>query len=141
MSSTVALYDELLAHWRKAILLGSAASLLSWDEQTYLPPGGAPHRAEQLSLLAGMVHERLTSPRIGELILRWNTAASSENRKARALRTCGKPVAAMIAPPNSLRVLLRRSRASRRWRSKTGSMRERAAVSRCSVPGLSRSSH
>ena len=68
MPSTNDLYDELLGHWRKATLLASCASQLSWDEQTYLPPGGAAHRAEQLSLLAGMVHERLTSPRLGELL-------------------------------------------------------------------------
>src|SRR5579863_7726279 len=68
MTSSADLYAELLDEWRKATLLASAASLLSWDEQTNLPPGGAAHRAEQLSLLAGMVHERLTAPRVGELI-------------------------------------------------------------------------
>ncbi|HUE14349.1 MAG TPA: carboxypeptidase M32, partial [Planctomycetaceae bacterium] len=68
MASTNELYDELLGQWRKATLLASCSSQLSWDEQTYLPPGGAAHRAEQLSLLAGIVHERLTSPRLGELI-------------------------------------------------------------------------
>jgi carboxypeptidase Taq len=68
MASTNAHYDELLERWRKATLLATCASQLSWDQQTYLPPGGATHRAEQLSLLAGMVHEQFTSPRLGELI-------------------------------------------------------------------------
>ncbi len=68
MASTNERYDELLAKWRKATLLASCSSQLSWDEQTYLPPGGAAHRADQLSLLAGMVHEQLTAPRLGELI-------------------------------------------------------------------------
>ncbi len=68
MASTNERYDELLARWRKATLLASCSSQLSWDEQTYLPPGGAAHRADQLSLLAGMVHEQLTAPRLGELI-------------------------------------------------------------------------
>jgi len=62
------LYAELLEQWQKAMILASCASQLSWDEQTYLPPGGAANRAGQLSLLAGLVHERLTSPRLGELI-------------------------------------------------------------------------
>ena len=53
------------ARWRKATLLASCSSQLSWDEQTYLPPGGAAHRAEQLSLLAGMVHEQLTVAPLG----------------------------------------------------------------------------
>jgi carboxypeptidase Taq len=68
MASKQALYDELLGLWRKGVLLGSVQSQLGWDEQTYLPVGGAAHRADQLSLLAGMVHEQLTAPRLGELI-------------------------------------------------------------------------
>ncbi len=68
MASTQALYDELLDSWRKAVLLSSVQSQLGWDEQTYLPPGGAGHRADQMSLLAGLVHQQLTAPRLGELI-------------------------------------------------------------------------
>ena len=68
MSNTQQLYEELLADIRQTALLGSCESVLGWDEQTYLPPGGAEHRANQLSLLAGMVHERATSPRLGELL-------------------------------------------------------------------------
>ena len=63
MAATQALYDELLDSWRKAVLLGSVQSQLGWDEQTYLPPGGAAHRADQMSLLAGMVHQQLTCAR------------------------------------------------------------------------------
>jgi len=68
MSRTQAAYDELATLLREAELLGSCASLLSWDEQTYLPPAGAEHRANQLSLLAGLTHDRKTAPRIGELL-------------------------------------------------------------------------
>lgn len=62
------LYDELIARLREAALLSSCGSLLGWDEQTYMPHGGAEHRANQLSLLAGLIHERTTAPRIGELL-------------------------------------------------------------------------
>lgn len=61
-------YQELAQRLRSAELLGSCASVLSWDEQTYMPPGGAEHRADQLSLLAGLTHERRVDPRIGELL-------------------------------------------------------------------------
>ncbi len=61
-------YAELLTLLRDAAMLGSCASVLGWDEQTYLPPAGAEHRAEQLALLSGLTHERATSPRIGELL-------------------------------------------------------------------------
>lgn len=61
-------YPELLGLLRDAALLNSCSSVLGWDEQTYMPPAGAAHRAEQLALLAGLTHERATSPRIGDLL-------------------------------------------------------------------------
>ncbi len=61
-------YEELLTELRAVALLGSCSAVLGWDEQTYMPPGGAEHRANQLGLLAGMGHERATAPRIGELL-------------------------------------------------------------------------
>ncbi len=68
MPNVDATYRDLLAHLRGAAVLGSCASVLGWDEQTYLPSAGADHRAEQLATLAGLTHERATSPRIGELL-------------------------------------------------------------------------
>lgn len=68
MPRTQDLYDELINELRQTAVLGSCGSLLGWDEQTYMPPGGSEHRADQLSLLAGLVHDRQTSPRIGELL-------------------------------------------------------------------------
>ncbi|UJA20755.1 carboxypeptidase M32 [Thermoleophilia bacterium SCSIO 60948] len=48
--------------------LGRARALLAWDERTGMPPGGAPARAEQLATLTRVRHERLTAPRLGELL-------------------------------------------------------------------------
>ncbi len=59
---------ELCDLARSAATLGSIGSLLNWDQETYMPPAGAGHRAEQQAMLAGLVHERRTNPRIGELI-------------------------------------------------------------------------
>lgn len=61
-------YAELVDYLRQTATLESCASVLGWDEQTYMPPGGAEHRANQLALLAGMCHERATAPRMGELL-------------------------------------------------------------------------
>jgi carboxypeptidase Taq len=70
-------YSELVALLRENALLASCSYLLGWDEQTYLPPQGAGHRAEQLALLAGMLHERATSPRLGELLGELQSAPSA----------------------------------------------------------------
>lgn len=61
-------YTELVATLRETATLRSCSSLLGWDEQTYMPHGGAEHRSEQQSLLAGLVHDRATAPRIHELL-------------------------------------------------------------------------
>src|SRR3954463_7940401 len=66
MADATNAYQLLVAELRELALLGSVNSVLGWDEQTYMPPGGAGLRADQVSLLARMSHERFTSPRIGE---------------------------------------------------------------------------
>ncbi len=63
-----AAYEDLLRRGREQAVLGSCASLLGWDEQTLMPPGGAEYRGEQVALLAGLVHDRATDPRIGDLL-------------------------------------------------------------------------
>jgi len=60
------LYETLCDHVRQTALLGSTEALLGWDERTMLPPAGAEHRAEQMTLLSGMVHQRWTDPQLGE---------------------------------------------------------------------------
>jgi carboxypeptidase Taq len=48
--------------------LYSAASVLAWDKQTYMPEGGVVGRAEQLATLTRLAHEMLVSPETGELL-------------------------------------------------------------------------
>jgi carboxypeptidase Taq len=59
-------YEQLIAEIREISLLESVASVLNWDEQTMLPHGGAEHRGNQVAMLAGMAHKRLTAPQIGD---------------------------------------------------------------------------
>jgi carboxypeptidase Taq len=63
-----AAYDELLRQARAESLLESCTALLGWDELTYMPPGGVTSRANLLSYLAGLQHDRATDPRRGELL-------------------------------------------------------------------------
>jgi len=41
--------------------LGTAASVLAWDQQTYMPEGGVAGRAEQLATLSRLAHEMLVA--------------------------------------------------------------------------------
>jgi carboxypeptidase Taq len=67
MSGTKAL-DDLRRELGEIKDLGRIASLLSWDQQVMMPPGGAAARADQLSTLGRIIHERATSPQLGKLI-------------------------------------------------------------------------
>lgn len=60
------LFDQLCRHSRETALLTAAESALGWDERTMMPPEAAEYRAEQLTLLAGMIHQRRTDPRLGD---------------------------------------------------------------------------
>jgi len=59
-------YNRLTDRCREIALLNSSAAVLGWDERTYMPAGGAQLRADQLGLLARMVHEQFVAPEIGE---------------------------------------------------------------------------
>ncbi|MBI4568505.1 MAG: carboxypeptidase M32 [Planctomycetes bacterium] len=63
-----AAYAVLIAAWKRVSLLGAVGKLLGWDQEVNLPPAGAPHRAEQQTLIAGLAHEWRTDPKIGDLI-------------------------------------------------------------------------
>ena len=48
--------------------LGAASAVLSWDQQTYMPPGGAEARAMQISTLTKTGHDWFVSDEIGQLL-------------------------------------------------------------------------
>jgi carboxypeptidase Taq len=56
--------------------LNAAGSVLTWDEATYMPKGGAVARARQSALLRRVAHERLIDPALGRLIDRLEPSAN-----------------------------------------------------------------
>ena len=46
----------------------SAASLLYWDQATYMPSGGAAARGRQMATLRHVAHTKFTDPAIGQLL-------------------------------------------------------------------------
>ena len=61
-------YDELLERLRDIDLIGQIGGLVSWDQEVLMPPKAASLRAEQLAWISKTGHQRLTNPRIGELL-------------------------------------------------------------------------
>ena len=55
-------YSRLLSSLRRAHVLESVASVLGWDEQVNLPEGSVACRAEQMTVLAEILHAAATDP-------------------------------------------------------------------------------
>ncbi|MCL4271721.1 MAG: carboxypeptidase M32, partial [Anaerolineales bacterium] len=48
--------------------LGRAASVLGWDQQVNMPPGGGEARGQQLATLGKLAQEKFTSDEMGQLL-------------------------------------------------------------------------
>jgi carboxypeptidase Taq len=48
--------------------LEATCALLEWDDRTCLPAKGGGFRADQIAMLSGLIHQRRTTPRLGELL-------------------------------------------------------------------------
>ncbi len=70
--------------------LSAAASVLGWDQQTYMPPKGTPARAMQLATLGRLAHEKFISDEMGE-----------------ALERAGEEVAGLDSDSDDARLVLR----------------------------------
>ncbi len=70
---------ELLDLMGKIKDIEGASSLLSWDQETYMPPGAAEPRSYQLSVLEVLSHSLLTSENARELAKKIRDANKSDD--------------------------------------------------------------
>jgi carboxypeptidase Taq len=61
-------FEALKTRMAEVSDLNFASSVLSWDQETYMPEGGAEDRAYQLSTLSKLTHEMQIAPATGKLI-------------------------------------------------------------------------
>jgi carboxypeptidase Taq len=66
--SNTATINTLQTHLSELKTLQSTLSLIQWDMQVMMPPAGAQGRGEEISLLTKLIHERLTDPKLGDLL-------------------------------------------------------------------------
>src|SRR5271155_2570707 len=66
--SSDAVLAELKHRLSEIYDLNAAESLLSWDEASYMPRGGATARGRQSAMLLRFAHERFVNPALGRLI-------------------------------------------------------------------------
>ena len=82
-------YTEFLSLMQEVSDLNKAASVLSWDRQTYMPPAGAPARTRHSSTLARLSHERMTGERLGNLLEEldvWESELDEDSTEASLIR-------------------------------------------------------
>ena len=63
-------YERLMGKAKDVSILQSAASIISWDMETKMPPKAITLRSQQMALLERIGHKMLTDPEIGELLSR-----------------------------------------------------------------------
>lgn len=68
---TLATLEPLTTRLLEIQRINSAASVLSWDQETYMPAGGGEARAEQIAVLQGLAHEKLVSAEFKQLLSQW----------------------------------------------------------------------
>lgn len=75
-------YEELVERVKKINNIGYAGGILSWDQQTMMPPAGTPARSRQLSTLSSIQHELLTDEKTRKLLDSIEVEDISREKKA-----------------------------------------------------------
>jgi carboxypeptidase Taq len=104
-------FGELLGKLGQIADLDSAASLLGWDEETKMPPAGAPARAEARATLSRISHELLVSEELGALLEELRPFEESHDREsfeASVIRVARRDYEKATRIPPSLRAELTR---------------------------------
>src|SRR5215470_12031271 len=66
--STEAMLGELKDRLMEISDLNFTGAVLSWDQATYMPPGGAAARGRQIAMLSRLAHGKSTDPALGRLL-------------------------------------------------------------------------
>ena len=75
---TLATLEPLTTRLLEIRRIQSAAAVLSWDQETYMPAGGGAARAEQIATLEGLAHQRLVSAELETLLTEWIDPATGQ---------------------------------------------------------------
>ena len=61
-------YQKLTTMLEETSRLGGIMGILHWDQEVIMPNGAAESRAKQMGVLAGIIHEKSTTPELGNLL-------------------------------------------------------------------------
>ncbi|WP_068111522.1 carboxypeptidase M32 [Tropicimonas marinistellae] len=78
-------YDALMRYTRETEALKQVFGRLGWDQETVMPPGAAPQRADEMAAMEGVLHARKTDPRVAEWLAAATPATDVEAAQLRQL--------------------------------------------------------
>ena len=78
MVKTLTTLEPLTTRLLEIRRIQSAAAVLSWDQETYMPAGGGAARAEQIATLEGLAHQKLVSAELETLLTEWIDPATGQ---------------------------------------------------------------
>ncbi len=78
--NTLKTLEPLTARLVEIQHLKSAAALLSWDQETYMPSGGGAARADQLATLERLAHDKLVTSEMRRLLEQWVDPTTGQAR-------------------------------------------------------------
>lgn len=61
-------FDKMMAHQRDTQALAQVAGRLGWDQETVMPEGAGPQRAEELAAMEKVLHARRIDPALADWI-------------------------------------------------------------------------
>src|SRR5262245_64811580 len=96
--------DELKARLLEVEDLKAAASLLRWDQMTYMPPRGGTARGRQMATLSRLAHEKFTDAGVGRLLdrLEKETAWPADSDDGALVRVTRRTYVQFARVPTSL---------------------------------------
>lgn len=112
-------WDELSNRMGELRDLAGVVGLLTWDQETYMPPGGAEARASHLATMQALIHERLVSERLGDLLGEALSSPDEGGDRHAMARNLAKERERSVRMPAALvhELALVQSRSVEAWRS------------------------
>ncbi len=107
-------FNDLMTYQRQTSALGQIAGRLGWDQETVMPRGAAPQRAEEMAAIEAVLHARRSDPRVAEWLE--SAYATSEADKAQ-LREIRREYDRAVKVPSDLATAIARvtSEAQGKW--------------------------
>lgn len=85
-------YEDYKVEMQKIADVGKAMSVLSWDQQTQMPKGGAASRSRQMATLSGIHYEMNTSKNLADLVQKLSQDDSLSDLEKRNIANSKKDI-------------------------------------------------